>query len=220
MTLKDDIDAVMTRVQSKYRERWSEPKKLVEQNYDAMKHFDWEFETKQQKVLIKMLAAAYTYGSLFLTKQEPRWLTFCGPAGIGKTHLAKKLLALWRESCGYTREKGDRGAYTKSHPSRFMDWGKAVAEERNEEKWGYIASHADFDFLVIDDPGKEHSPSDWAKKELFNLLNARLGQWTITTWNLQPWEIEKTYGKPIKDRLYRGGSMVMEVPPTTKSYNE
>lgn len=66
-------------------------------------------------------------------------------------------------------------------------------------------------FLVIDDLGAERDSSGFVKDKMFELLNARMGKWTLITTNLSLKNIAENYDARIASRLIRDGNIFMRI---------
>lgn len=66
-------------------------------------------------------------------------------------------------------------------------------------------------FLVIDDLGAERDESGFVKDKMLELLNRRLGKWTILTTNLSLKNIAENYDARISSRLIRDENRVKRI---------
>lgn len=121
-----------------------------------------------------------------------RGLFLSGSCGTGKTHLAGAIVhALIK--CGHRAILMTTNRLLDTLKSAFGDT-KRTAQIKDEL---YTA-----DLLVLDDLGAEHI-SDWAKSELFNLLNERyeMNKTTILTTNLSIEALTARLGKRTISRI-------------------
>lgn len=119
-----------------------------------------------------------------------RWVTLYGKSGCGKTHLANTAIATLRA----------RG-------KRAQKWGWSVLKRRmlDSDSPGLWEQIANMPHLAIDDIGADYMGSEKAAgvsaSLLYELLEARLGKWTLITSNLTPAELPDMR---IASRLRRG----------------
>lgn len=144
--------------------------------------------------------------SFLLAMQEnrnPRWLSFVGTSGTGKTYLAEQIFQ-WAK----------KQRHMMQHPNlccpvlkRF--WPKLLKDLRDGQYW-LIDDLAEANFLFLDEVVIEHDPTGFAKDKLAELLSRRCGHWTVITSNLDMERIHSLDGR-IASRMIRGGSEVAEV---------
>lgn len=180
---------------------------------------EWfKFQTCGDPVLEKGLKAATEFaarirawnspsrGKYGCPSLRPRWLTMLGKSGTGKTHLARRLDAYWQ---------GRGRHYT--HPvcganlirsGGFRIWAQVVRELRGGD-YRLTRELIEQDFLVLDDIGAE-AGTQFVAENLFNILNERLGKWTVLTANLNLEGLAKTDSR-IASRLLREGNVVVEM---------
>lgn len=134
----------------------------------------------------------------------PRILTLSGESGCGKTMLAKEAFYLIAERTfrsleleGENWESVFSTVYNLAESWRGGDW----LNERVRNAF----------FLVIDDLGAERDSSGFVKDKMFELLNARMGKWTLITTNLSLKNIAENYDARIASRLIRDGNTFMRI---------
>jgi DNA replication protein DnaC len=139
----------------------------------------------------------------------PYWLSFVGGCGNGKTLLAREVFRFqkrnlrvgdWRESRG--------GILTNGQPGVWCDWSTYAAEV-SEFKTSRREILLEAWLLVLDDVGAD-SGRQLVKDELFRVLNARLGRWTIVTCNLTPQGIASQIDARVASRLIRDGNLLIQ----------
>lgn len=137
----------------------------------------------------------------------PRWLTFSGPCGSGKTFLSHQIFAeaakhnpgnasLWLAGTNEYRERSRRPRCV------WMTEADFAARLRGGEY--DLPDYLARDFLVaIDDLGATRDPSAFVADALGKLANLRLGKWTLFTTNLSLPEISERMDERIASRLVR-----------------
>ena len=119
-----------------------------------------------------------------------RWLTLYGKSGCGKTHLASAAIAT-----------------LKARDLRAQNWGWSVLKGclLDGRHPGLFDQVAKMPYLAIDDIGADYMSSEKAAgvsaSLLYDLLESRLGRWTLITSNLTPAELPDMR---IASRLKRG----------------
>lgn len=155
-----------------------------------------------------MLTAARTFADDLATPlTRPRWLSLLGSPASGKTMLARMV---YRQASAFA----DRYPSMESGRSRrccFRSWPKMLAALRDGEFRPFNDLCGEW-FLVVDDLGAEHQGRDqgFALAKLYDLLNARLGKWTVLTSNLDLAALGRMDAR-IASRLIRDGSTVVTV---------
>lgn len=158
-----------------------------------------------------MLIAARQFAQDMRLRREPYWLTMLGSSGAGKTHLAAALWGFFLEVGGYYYRK-DNGALCV-HTGQFLYWPDFVDEMKRGD-YSRGKDLRDDWFVVIDDIGAEHTTTDNAKRQLSNILDKRLGKWTVLTSNKSHAQIEKDIDARAASRLLRGNSALIQVDVT------
>lgn len=119
-----------------------------------------------------------TAAALFSEKQEIEspFLTFMGPVGTGKTHLAVSALRKLILEHGLT--------------GRFVDFSRFLGELRHTysaktSEEGVLAPLRSVDVLLIDELGKGRTENEWQLEKLDELINSRYntGKITLLTTN-------------------------------------
>lgn len=149
------------------------------------------------------LAAA---GARFLAEAReesaPRWLTLAGKSGAGKSHVARRVI--------------DRTKRRRRWVSRFVPWAPAINRIRSGD-YAFRSALEGCDVLALDDIGAEY-PTEFGTRTLGEILDARLGKWTVVTTNLLPREIAERLDGRIASRIFRGGSEVVTVPDAVPDF--
>ena len=129
----------------------------------------------------------------------PFSLTISGRSGCGKTHLAKNAAA-------YLKQRGiSKGFYLWSDVVKQY---KADAEHTLHKLSKYTV-------LILDDVGAENLAGEYslglAATALCDVVEKRLGKWTLITSNLTTTEIADTYDARVASRLIRNGGRVVQM---------
>lgn len=130
--------------------------------------------------------------------QPARWLSLLGVSGSGKTMLAKAV----RQSVLANRP---------DMTCAFFKWCNVVNRYLRQGDYGIIPYLADdVDMLVLDDIGLE-TGSAFSSAKLGELLDMRLGKWTLLTSNLLLADISEQIDMRVASRLVRGESEVIQL---------
>lgn len=145
--------------------------------------------------------AAYTATQLWLNdiihraRERARWLVIYGNPGTGKTHLLNNATRILREFRLKVLQK------------RAADMATSLREGNThllENIW------APANILTIDDFGAEYH-TDYITSQWFDLLDQRIGKWTIITTNLTPNQIAKRYDHRIASRITDGRNTLVDL---------
>lgn len=171
------------------------------------------FDPCEDPQLFEMLEAAQTFALDLVTPlAPPRWLSLLGSSGAGKTMLAREV---YRAATAFERRYPYLEGNQRLRWVCWRSWPKLLGQLRDGEFRAFTDLFNSW-FVAIDDIGAEHQARDggFATSKLYELLNARLGKWTVLTSNLDLDAIEKRLDTRIASRLIRDGSTVvtMNVP--------
>lgn len=194
--------------------------------------WDWKWkptgnETATESAkLSEMLLAAESFVSDVITGAEPRWLTLIGRAGCGKTHLADRIrwfLLEWGESLYNRHVRSVRDPlssrvetiFSYAQEGRmFAKWGKLLEKARDGDYSPLRMAGRDH-YKVIDDLGVDSFDRDakatvFATQKMAELLDQRLGKWTVITTNFNRKQLAEQFDPRIASRLLRGGSVIVD----------
>jgi len=185
------------------------------------KFADWlKFKTCGDPQLLKMVDACQEWSAAFKNGDEPRWLSFLGVSGTGKTHCARRLFfwAKARAEYGRTVERHGINYYEGldyiPHEIYWPDFvqllksGHGFSKRDDMKRWPV---------LFLDDIGAERDASGFAAEELNTLLGMRVGKWTLITSNKDIEALKAIDGR-ISSRLIRGKNICVGV--NTKDFSE
>lgn len=121
-------------------------------------------------------------------------ITLVGPVGVGKTYLVEAM-------CNALITRGFVTSFLTSF--NFNNTCLKYHTTFDENKFTYLNSLLEPDFLVIDDLGTEPMLNNITKEYLFLVLNERLLNKTptILTSNLMPEELIERYGERVYSRI-------------------
>jgi DNA replication protein DnaC len=179
---------------------------VISASTKAAIEFDFEFETFGEKKLCEMLIAAESFVSDMAIGRAPRWLSFLGQSGTGKTHLARRISKFFRTSASIFIDPT-----TGAHLSRrggFIGWRTVVDQLRNGD-YGIMDVVCKDWFVALDDIGAERV-TDFSVSKLDQIVDARLEKWTIITCNFTREEIAQHMDVRIASRLGRGENVIVD----------
>lgn len=128
-------------------------------------------------------------------RERSRWLFIHGRPGAGKSHLAYNSARVLREFRRKTLTK------------RAADIANDL-REGNSHLMHQIWLPSPF--MIIDDLGSEYH-TDFITAQWFDLLDARIGKWTIITSNLSPAQIGKRYDTRIQSRIEDSRNTIVDL---------
>ena len=161
------------------------------------------FETLDDPELEKMLAQSAQFLREVIAGGPPRWLSFIGKCGTGKTFLANLLFGEVKRVPKMMQSR------TLINPVKQFYWPRLLSRLRDQEYW-LLSELAECNFLFLDELSLEHYPSGFAGDRLCELLSVRVGRWTMITSNLTMEQIGQIYTR-IPSRMIRNRSVVVQV---------
>lgn len=192
--------------------------------------WDWHWKRSpgdtrgETEKLREMRGAAHAFLSEIATGQAPRWLTLIGPPGCGKTHLADRIRWYLRKHGRefyhdmQPRRSGSRD-YLNLYPyaqegSVLAKWSRLL-EAAREGNYGPLRRAAHDHYKIIDDlavDSFDHAaqPTVFATQKIAELLDRRLGKWTVITSNFSLSHLATHFDPRIASRLIRGGNVVVD----------
>jgi DNA replication protein DnaC len=100
---------------------------------------------------------------------------------------------------------------TGAHLARsggFIEWRKAINHLRDGD-YGIMDALCNDWFVALDDIGAERA-SDFSVSKLDQIIDARLGKWTVITCNFSREKIAEHMDVRIASRLGRGNSVIVD----------
>ena len=171
---------------------------------------DWQFETLGDPQLIRMREAATTFCAAMKLGKEPRWLSLLGTSGAGKTHLAKRISAFFRQYMDGELIPGQDLERTRWRMrGGFVSWRK-LCDEMRDGSYGRFRNICEDYFVVIDDIGAGHETT-FVTSKLDELFDARQRKWTVVTANMGLAQIKEKMDARIASRMIRDRSVVVDV---------
>jgi DNA replication protein DnaC len=151
-------------------------------------------------------------------KDEGKGITFVGPNGVGKTHLACAMMAAAGDA-GYRIECIELSSYVDMYMESFRlnarinKFGYDEDGQQSyqlDERLRYVERRSQF--LLLDDLGREtESRSGWSNHQVFNLLRYRHNRnmSTIVTTNLSFPELDEQYTPGLSSFLREATALIV-----------
>jgi DNA replication protein DnaC len=193
--LEQEIETLATRTNT-----------VISANTAAASKWDFGFQTFDEAKLSEMLEAATDFIRDMAIGTTPRWLSLLGRSGTGKTYLARSITRFFKAQAAIYNEPG-----TGAHLSRrggFIGWRKVVDHLRDGD-YGIVDAVCNDWFVALDDIGAERA-SDFSVSKLDQVVDARLGKWTVITCNFNREEIAEHMDVRIASRLGRGRNVIID----------
>jgi DNA replication protein DnaC len=179
---------------------------VISASTKAATEFDFKFETFGEKKLCEMLNAAKDFVRDMAIGADPRFLSLLGSSGTGKTHLARRIARFFDANVSVSIDPE-----TGTHLSRsggFIGWRRIVDYLRDGD-YGIMDAVCHDWFVALDDIGAERA-SDFSVSKLDQIIDARLGKWTVITCNFTREQIAEHMDVRIASRLGRGKNAIVD----------
>ena len=179
---------------------------VISANTAVASSWDFGFQTFDEAKLSEMLDAAQDFIRDMAMETAPRWLSLLGRSGTGKTHLARSITRFFKAEMAIYIEPG-----TGAHLIRrggFIGWRKVVDHLRDGD-YGIMDGVCNDWFVALDDIGAERA-SDFSVSKLDQVVDVRLGKWTVITCNFSREEIAEHLDVRIASRLGRGTNVIID----------
>jgi DNA replication protein DnaC len=196
-----------------------QPTKENPRNTRAWAKFQ-DFRTLNDPQLEHMKDEAVSFIDDLFNNRTPRWLSLLGTSGAGKTMLAKRISKLFAT---YRHQEIDwlRTKQTQSEASPYgeiirwrggyINWGKAI-NRMLQGDYDFLHDLRNYDFFALDDIVSEYQKlRELSASKLYDVLESRLGKWTVITANLGLEAIGNVLDPRIASRMIRNNSIVVDV---------
>lgn len=180
-----------------------------------------EFETLGDPQLEKMKRVAVGFADDIYQNRHPYWLSLLGTSGAGKTMLAKLIWHTFRDwkhteinwpATEQTRNENNPYGRIIRWRGGFINWGNAINNRMLKGEYEFLEDMRDYSFFAIDDIASEYERHrELSASKLYNVLEARLGKWTVITANLSLEQIGASLDTRIASRMLRNESTVVDV---------
>ena len=182
----------------------------LEKNDPLMTEFvvDTGFITHSDKVLEEMLIESCVWVDS-LGGDWPYCISLLGSQGTGKTLLARAMYRYAKKHHGYFINEKLRGI--KQARDIYFKPASEISTCVREGNWDQFEYLRRAWLLVIDDLGSEYDKSGFALSKMVELINSRMGKWTIITSNLELQQISQVLDPRIASRLIREGNKFVGV---------
>ena len=179
---------------------------MISANTAAANKWDFGFQTFGEAKLSEVLDGAKGFIRDMAIGTTPRWLSLLGRSGTGKTHLARSITRFFKAEMaiyvdpGTGAQLGRRGG--------FIGWRKVVDHLRDSD-YEIMDPVCNDWFVALDDIAAERA-SDFSVSKLDQVVDARLGKWTLITCNFSREEIAEHMDVRIASRLGRGKNVIID----------
>lgn len=168
-----------------------------------------------------MKREAVSFADDMLNDRDPRWLSLLGTSGAGKTMLARIIWRLFRDTkhreinwpaTRRTQTEATPRGRVILHRGGFINWGNAINNRMLRGDYEFLEDLRDYSFFALDDIASEYDRHrELSASKLYNVLEARLGKWTVITANLSLEQIGTSLDTRIASRMLRDGGTVIDV---------
>jgi DNA replication protein DnaC len=171
----------------------------------------WGDEANRAELSRMICAMARFVQELKVGTSPPRWLSFLGGSGVGKTYLARRIWR-WYASTARPRVYKDRtGRDEIQYPGQWCFWPSLAGELAGNEGYDVLRELESERLVVFDEIGADRDASGHLRDCLARTLCARVGKWTIITSNKTLARVGSDIDTRITSRMIRDGSAVVEV---------
>lgn len=183
---------------------------LSEKAMDFLARLDKSgYETFGEQCLEDARQKAAAFVNDMATQHKPRWLSFVGRSGTGKTFLAKKIFNfVLRNVAQNFKILGESTIFSGDCTATSAD---ALAQMWRANKSSDSSQFVDADLLFVDDIGATADRSGFITDAMYSLLSRRLGKWTLLTSNLTFAGISEQFDERLADRMIRDGNAVCKM---------
>jgi DNA replication protein DnaC len=164
-------------------------------------------QTHDDPQIEAMVDACGRFAVDFTNGLSPRWISFLGVTGTGKTHCGRRLWENLKNRSSWRR--------TEYVPSEIY-WPMFVADLRAGIAYERLRDLFSWPVLFLDDIGAERDSTGFASENLNTLIGCRANRWTIITSNLMLEQLAAIDPR-ISDRMIRKPNIVVEVNTVSHS---
>lgn len=134
-------------------------------------------------------------------RRRPHMLSLLGCSGCGKTHLARNTKA---------------ALLSHGISCTMRTWAQILTDMRTGDAAYIIHSLCQPRVLILDDVGAENLGSEWAHDNstslLGEVLDGRVGKWTMITSNFLTGQFAENYDARIASRIHRDNAVIIQMP--------
>jgi DNA replication protein DnaC len=199
-------------------ESLEQPSKVHPSNTRVWAKFQ-DFQTLNDPQLERMKFEAASFIDDLFQNRTPRWLSFLGSTGSGKTMVAKLIWRLFADH-RHTQINWPLSMTTEGTAKPqifrwrggFINWGKAVNNRMLQGDYAFLEDLREYNFFAIDDLLSEYEKHrSLSASKLYDVLESRLGKWTVLTANVSLSQIGELLDPRIASRMIRNNSVVVDV---------
>ena len=201
------MPAVLARIETKARSMTDSTKPTP----NTAEWAKWlEFQTFGDPKLVNAVNETARFIRAIKDGEEPRWISYVGTSGTGKTYLVKRIMRWLARSPHWQAQAFNSGSRIV-YPGQFVHWPRMAAELQNREGYGWFGDIQSETFIALDEIGGERDSTGFVTEKLSTLLSARVGKWTMITSNKGLEQIARDLDTRIASRLIRDGNVVVEM---------
>jgi DNA replication protein DnaC len=172
--------------------------------------FKIEGDSRTEAQLTRMVEMTARFMKAIKAQRSPRWLSFLGTSGAGKTHLARKVW-LWFKGSSFFNAEVNPSTKEIYYPGSWVFWPNLASDLLSNSGYGQLEDLKNEKFVVLDEIGADRDPSGHVRDCLARLLSARVGKWTVLTSNKTLGDIERDIDARISSRIIRDENLLVDV---------
>lgn len=167
------------------------------------------FETRNHPQLERALDSTAKFAAS-INFTRPYWLTLAGGTGVGKTHLARKVLRQFLDQNRFELKYNSFTNQIIGNTWMWVDWRTFCASIRSGA-YELIEDVCNEWFVVLDDIGSERDSTGFIAEATDRIFNSRRQKWTLITTNLLLKDVASKIDVRVADRMLRDGGEVIEI---------
>ncbi len=172
--------------------------------------FEIDGDSRTVAQLTRMVDTTARFMRALKDGDSPRWISFLGTSGSGKTHLARRIWDWFKGSSQFKAEM-DRNSREILYPGSWIFWPDMASELLSNQGYGRLEDLKGEKLVVLDEIGADRDPNGHIRDCLARLLSARVGKWTVLTSNKTLGDIERDIDARISSRIVRDENVVVDV---------